>query len=228
MTPLRSARVSPGGHAAGIIVVALPFVGACAPADAGVEPQTTSVAEAPSGERPTALVTSTGVLAEGEIEVRLEVPSRPLRASELRSELRVFVTNASDGPIAIAAPGDGSKAAWRTPAIGWSVLPGDSDAPRPKTPDRVHQRSCGFMNAFDESELIELAAGASTEFSDRLVPPSLKPGTHRVAFHYRNDPDNTGATGFNNGVRSQITADDVRNTTRCEGWSSEILVSIVE
>jgi len=208
----RSARVRRGGHLAGSIVAALTCV-ACSPAGADGVPLPSTPSEVAEP------------VAESSIELRLKLPGRPLRADELASELRVVLTNVSAEPIRIVRPGDGSHAGWRPPAIGWSVLPGDSTEPRPSTPPTTTSARCGNRNALREEEILELGVGASVEFETWLSPPDLDPGTYRIAFHYRNDPL-AALEGLPLG--SDVDPSRLRATTRCEAWSQEILVSVLE
>ena len=193
-------------------MAALVIVGACAPA--GAEEGTSSEA---AGQL------SDGVLVQGAIEVRLDVPARPLGREEFQEQVKIVVTNVDDEPIRLVAPGDGSSVGWRTPTLGWSVLPADSTAPRADTEADAGLIRCGNINAIREDELLELDAGESVEFDSWLSPPNLDVGTFRVAVHYLNDPTlEIQGVPLGDGVDSSR----LRKTTLCSGWSPETLVSI--
>ena len=139
--------------------------------------------------------------------------------------MKIVVTNVDNDAIRLVAPGEGSSIGWRTPTIGWSVLPADSSAQRGEVAADKGMFRCGNVNPIREEELIELGAGESIEFDAWLSPPNLDAGTFRIAVHYQNDPT-LELRGIPLG--KSVESSRLRKTTLCSGWSPEALVSITE
>ena len=166
-------------------------------------------------------------LEVGEVELVIELPPAPPGGARTSlKDLDVRVTNTSAGRIRILRPGDGSLAGWRTPAIGWSALPVDSTAPRPAAPPAPAVPWCGLMNPITRDEVVVLDPGESTLLGPWVRPPRLGPGTHRIAFHYRNDPALESAGPLRSQYDNEGTRHLLRASTRCEAWSPEVVVTL--
>lgn len=196
-----------------MVALGLAVLGACSPAGADVDRATDAD---PDGA-------STRVEA-GAIEVALLLPGGALGADEL-GQARIAVTNVGAEPIELVAPGDGSAAGWRTPMIGWSVLPADSAEPRPDEPAPTAIGRCGNLNPIRPEELHTLAPGESVEFETWSSPPRPEAGTYRIAVHFENDPERTSEGRW---LGAGVDPARVHATTPCSAWSPEVLVQLAD
>ena len=165
-------------------------------------------------------------VAKSECRLTLELPA-VIKKGEY-PKAKVHVTNAGTSSVTLVKPGDGSECAWRTPFIGWSVLPADSSATHPpKHSARVGAR-CGNVNPLTPSEVFELKVGARAELGDWVgLPPLPKPGKYRVVFYYANVP-NTKWSGLPLGKHDEAAMTRVRGSTPVALMSNEAEVEFVE
>lgn len=169
---------------------------------------------------------SAPTVATSECRLALELPAVIKKGEYPQAKVRV--TNAGTSPVTLVKPGDGSESAWRTPFIGWSILPaGSSAAHPPKHSARVGAR-CGNVNPLTPSEVFELKAGAHAELGDWVgLPPLLKPGKYRVVFYYANVP-NSKWSGLPLGKHDEAAMTRVRSSTPVALMSNEVEVEFVE
>jgi hypothetical protein len=105
-------------------------------------------------------------------------------------QLTAHIRNDGNTPVTLVQPGDGSNCGWRTPIVGWSVLPADSTESHPANPPLCKGGRCGNVNALKPDEIFTLQPGESRELSGWLGPlPIDADGAYRVHLYYTNDPD---------------------------------------
>jgi hypothetical protein len=121
-------------------------------------------------------------------EIHLELPAT--MTAETRDRSRVQIRNVGTIPVTLVMPGDGSSCRWRTPIVGWSVLPVDSTDQHPEEPPRRRVVRCGNINRLNPGDVFVLNPGEEKELNEWLDFPSrLSPGKYRVVFYYINVPD---------------------------------------
>lgn len=120
-------------------------------------------------------------------ELVLEMPST-LKQAEILSQVRVQIRNLGKSDVTLVMPGDGSECAWRTPIVGWSILPLDSSESHPASAKRTPTGRCGNISGLRPEEVFTLKPGESKSLGEwHAFPPQL-PGKYRVMFYYENRP----------------------------------------
>lgn len=172
-----------------------------------------------------ARIPGTPFLAAGRIEVVLELPPGSVDGVvDGLHDVQVRIVNRSADAIRLVLPGDGSDFGWRTPFIGWSVLPSDSDQRHPPVPAPRTGRGCGNINPIRAAEIVELDPGGSVLADGYFGRPMIGKGARRVAFFYRNDPS-LHVRGIPLGPHEPGTLERMHQSTRCEAWSEELVVT---
>jgi hypothetical protein len=120
-------------------------------------------------------------------ELRLELPTVVRRNADVW--VHATIKNTGSVPATLVLPGDGSMDGWRTPVVGWSMLPADSGAAHPNESARLRDRLCGMMNPLRADEIIELRAGSEIELSHWVYFESpTAAGKYRSVLYYANEP----------------------------------------
>lgn len=121
-------------------------------------------------------------------ELVLELPAQ-IKQNEIPADLRISIRNLGTSDISLVMPGDGSECAWRTPIIGWSVLPVDSPKAHPDTLVMRPTGRCGNINPLTAGQIFTLKPGEHQPLGTWLsFPVDLQPGKYRVLFYYENRP----------------------------------------
>jgi|SRR5687768_5960751 len=103
------------------------------------------------------------------------------------SRIEATVRNDDDTTAILIMPGDGSVDAWRTPVVGWSVLPiSRGSSSHTSIPTKPQFRQCGMMSDLEQKDVFELRSGESKNVDSG--PPFPGPGTYRLVYSYRNQP----------------------------------------
>ncbi|MFO0976148.1 MAG: hypothetical protein U0996_07090 [Planctomycetaceae bacterium] len=121
-------------------------------------------------------------------ELVLELPAQ-IKQNEIPADLRISIRNLGTSDISLVMPGDGSECAWRTPIIGWSVLPVDSPKAHPDALVMQPIVRCGNINPLTTGQIFTLKPGEQQPLGTWLsFPIDLPPGKYRVLFYYENRP----------------------------------------
>lgn len=162
----------------------------------------------------------------GDCELHLDSPAQTRLGDQFQTQ--VEIRNASSVPVILVQPGDGSDWHWRTPIVGWSVLPLDSDEEHPIIPPRCHVPRCGNTNCVKPDEVFALKPGESRTLGPWIMPPSF-PGTgkYRVVFYYKNIPDKKW-NGIPLGEHDAATIQQIRKSTPVSLISNEVVIEITE
>lgn len=159
-------------------------------------------------------------------ELRLELGTK----MEIgKGEAKIQLRNVGNTPMTLVMPGDGSDCGWRTPIIGWSVLPVDSDDDHPPTPPRQGVGRCGNINSLKAEEVFTLRPGQSKTLGPwaRLPTYNLKPGKYRVVVYYKNDPK-LKWSGLPLGPHDQKAMQRIGESTPVNLVSNEQIIELVE
>jgi hypothetical protein len=137
----------------------------------------------------------------------------------------VTITNRGPAPVTLVQPGDGSDCGWRTPVIGWSVLPAnDEKAAHPnEMPKHASVGRCGNRNPLDPKELFVLRPGETKTVSAAWAGLPVDEGKQRLVFYYRNDPAVKwrGLSGDDPAVLARV-----KDTFPCLLKSNEITITV--
>lgn len=122
-------------------------------------------------------------------ELVLELPAR-VKQYEIPKDIRISIRNIGHSNVSLVMPGDGSECAWRTPIIGWSVLPLDSHEAHPGKLVMRPTGRCGNIGPLTAEQVFTLKPGESQSLGTWLdFPTQLEAGKYRVLFYYENRPD---------------------------------------
>jgi hypothetical protein len=104
--------------------------------------------------------------------------------------LTVTITNRGPTPVTLVQPGDGSESGWRTPTVGWSVLPADdAKAAHPEQmPKQELFGRCGNRNPLAAEEMFVLRPSETRTIAAGWFGPPVREGKQRLVFYYHNDP----------------------------------------
>lgn len=161
----------------------------------------------------------------GPVAVTIRATSSEIEVGQ-RPTFRITLLNQGKEPVTLVQPGDGSESAWRTPVIGWSVLPAESKAAHPDEIPLHRGGRCGNINPLGEDEVIRIKGGDQTELGTWVGQPSFpKPGKYRVVFYYANRPK-IEWHGLPLGSHHAEAMKAVRDSTACELRSNEIIISV--
>lgn len=143
--------------------------------------------------------------------------------------LEVTLVNRGKDPVTIVVPGDGSSCAWRTPRVGWSILPAASSALHPDETPLCTTPRCGNINALKSDEIRDLAPDASCELGEwiGLGGLRLEPGEYRVRFYYENVPS-LEWSGMPLGKHEDGAMDRVQRSTPLRLRSDEFRVVVTK
>jgi hypothetical protein len=141
--------------------------------------------------------------------------------------MTVTITNRGPTPVTLVQPGDGSECGWRTPIIGWSILPANEDkATHPDgMPKLVGLVRCGNRNPLSPKELFVLRPGETKALNEWVGLFSPLEGKQRLVFYYQNDPAVKwkGLSGDDPTVLARV-----KDTFPCLLKSNEITLTIKE
>lgn len=152
-------------------------------------------------------------------------PSSPLHVhSYLPFSARV--TNAGKRAVLLTQPGDGSESGWRTPVVGWSILPVGDARLHPALPPRNTTPRCGNVNTIRRDEVFVLNPGGSTALEYVGVPRFEAAGRYRIKFYYQNTPDTApGGLPFEPHDAEALAL--MKKSTPCLLKSNELIVTVL-
>ena len=163
---------------------------------------------------------------ETSCELRLELP--PVIRNTATDQALIRLTNVGSAPVTLVKPGDGSDCRWRTPVIGWSVLPVDSLEQHPKEPPRRGGARCGNINRLEADEIFVLQPGEEQVLKDWIAfPYRTPPGIYRVVFYYSNVPEMKWS-GLPLGNHDEEAMQRLRSSTPLSLVSNEVQVEITD
>lgn len=123
-----------------------------------------------------------------DLSVTIEAPAYPIHVHAY-TEFSVRITNTGKRAAILTMPGDGSESGWRTPLVGWSILPAqDAEARHPELPPRNTEGRCGHVNSIGRDEVFVLNPGECRALADVAGPWFPQEGRYRVVFYYQNLP----------------------------------------
>ena len=157
-----------------------------------------------------------------ELLLKIEAPAEAIHVSDY-PKFTATIENHGKVPVTLVKPGDGSEFNWRTPVIGWSVLPTDeTQKQHPEELPLYKGLRCGIMNPIKSEEIFVLKSEESMSLGEWIGSPTFeKSGKHRVVFFYQNNPDlRTG--GEQTGV-----LDKIKSSHPCLLKSNEIIVEVL-
>ena len=181
-----------------------------------------------------AVPTSTSTSSKGQVvapeqavcTLRLELPA--VVSHEARVKVRVEIKNVGKPNVTLVKLGDGSAVGWRTPIVGWSILPADSKEQHPKQPQKRMVARCGNINALKLDELFTLKPGETMKLGDwNGFPHDIPPGKYRVVYYYSNVPD-LKWSGVPLGNHDANAMREVKNSTPIALVSNELQVEVVK
>jgi len=121
-------------------------------------------------------------------ELILELPTQ-VRQHQIPQDIRISIKNLGNSEVSLVMPGDGSECAWRTPIIGWSVLPLESHEAHPEKLVMRPTVRCGNTGPLTAEQVFTLKPGESKSLGTWLdFPIQLEAGKYRVIFYYENRP----------------------------------------
>lgn len=131
--------------------------------------------------------------------------------------LVLTLTNNSEQPATIIAPGDGSAWGWRTPVIRWSH---DLYGGLPR---------CGNINALTAAEIVTLGPGEKMDFHGwGISSPSLPgAGKHQLKVEMQHDPD-LQWKGIPLGEHEPAAMDAVRRLNAYKLVSNTIEIEVID
>lgn len=154
------------------------------------------------------------------LELRLEVVQTPITRWD-EQVIQVHIHNVDVPEVTLVHPGDGSTDRWRTPHVGWSILPAESPESHPAEPVYRSDIRCGLMNALKADEVFVLKRGESKELHAWLgFPTGLAPGRYRAVFYYTNVPGQ-GFGGDVSGEHDPVALRRLRDSTPASLVSNE-------
>lgn len=162
-----------------------------------------------------------------DLVLKVQPPRAPIRVGD-DTRFTVFIRNRGPEPVTLVEPGDGSECGWRTPIVGWSVLPVEARQQRhPTEPPRFKGTRCGNINPLRLSEVFSLAVGEGRRLGGWIAfPMPEQAGRYRVVLYYQNIPD-LKISGLALGQHEQGVMDRVRRSTPCRVISSEIEIEVL-
>jgi hypothetical protein len=139
--------------------------------------------------------------------------------------LTVTITNRGPTLVTLVQPGDGSECGWRTPIVGWSILPAaDAKATHPDgMPKREVFGRCGNRNPLSPKELFSLRPGETKAITAEWAGLYVGEGKQRLVFYYQNDPAVKwkGLSGGDPAVLARV-----KDTFPCLLKSNEITITV--
>jgi hypothetical protein len=171
------------------------------------------------------LVASLPLFAEQKLVLTIIPPTKAIHVTD-HSLFHITISNRGSNSVTLVEPGDGSENAWRTPVIGWSVLPVNSPEKHPDTPAPWSGARCGNINPFRLSEVFSLEPGKEKQF-EPWDDYSLfdKPGKYRVVLYYSNIPD-MKTKGAPLGDHEKGAVERIKASTPCKLISNEVIVEV--
>ena len=160
-----------------------------------------------------------------DLELKLQAPAEAIHVGDY-AKFIVTIANNGKEPVTLVEPGDGSECKWRTPVIGWSVLPAEETQKKhPDEPPLFQGGRCGNMNALSSQELFTLKSGNSKRLEDWMGHPTFaNPGKFRMVFFYQNIPDlKTSKMG---GLQPEVL-EKLKSSQACLLKSNEIVVEVL-
>ena len=139
------------------------------------------------------------------------------------ARITVTIRNRGGSAVTLVQPGDGSRWGWRTPRVGWSVLPAKSPgSAHPRTPPLPGPR-CGNVNRLKPKEVFLLRPGRTKKLSGWVGFPRFPgPGRYRLLFYYFNDPS-IRWKGIPLGQHDPSTMQRVKTSTKASLISNELV-----
>jgi hypothetical protein len=159
-------------------------------------------------------------------ELNITLPKHIHRKGKNR--IVIQISNVGEAPATFVMPGDGSSRHWRTPIVGWSCLPVESDKVHPKKPPLHTGGRCGNINRLRASEVFDVQPGAAVKLNEwAYFPLNLAVGKYRVVFYYTNKPD-TKWKGLQLGKHDEKAMQRLKNSTPISLISNEVEVEIIQ
>ncbi len=162
--------------------------------------------------------------------IELEISSESLTINkDARPNVSATVINSSNKDVTLVKPGDGSRSKWRTPVVGWSVIPAEyPKATHSQDPPLYKGGRCGNINALKPDEVFVLKPGESKALEGWFGALSFpKPGKYRVVLYYFNLPY-LQWSGLPIGKHDEKAIREVKNSTKCELVSNELIFTVIE
>jgi len=164
-------------------------------------------------------------LANG-LELRISCKKVAIKAGE-KPDISAHIINNGKKEVTLVQPGDGSRCKWRTPVVGWSVIPAQRAGRRhPKEPSLYLGGRCGNINALKPQEVFTLKPGQKAMLNKWIdVPTFPRAGTYRAVFYYFNIPD-LRWRGLPLGPHDAEAMKRLKSSTRCSLVSNELLFEV--
>lgn len=155
--------------------------------------------------------------------LRISAKKTRLKVKEY-AKITVTIRNRGKSSVTLVQPGDGSRWGWRTPRVGWSVLPvSGSRSAHPRTPPPPPGPRCGNVNRLKPKEVFVLRPGKTKKLSGWVSFPRFPgPGRYRLVFYYFNDPSFRWR-GIPLGQHDPSTMRRVKASTKASLISNELL-----
>ena len=168
---------------------------------------------------------ATSAIAAG-LELRITPPAGPILAGGF-PQFAAEIENTGSGAVSLILPGDGSESKWRTPVVGWSILPADRpELAHPAEPPLLRGGRCGNVNSLQLSEVFTLKPGEKRALGDWIGQPRFdRPGRYRVVFYYQNLPE-LRFRGLAAKAPSARIVREFRASTPCLLRSREMVVEV--
>ncbi|MCX6639039.1 MAG: hypothetical protein NTW14_00975 [bacterium] len=140
----------------------------------------------------------------------------------------ITITNRGGESVTLVQPGDGSDIGWRTPVVGWSVIPFDQPEPEhPKDPPLDRYGMCGDINPIELTEVFTLKHQESKQLGGWVRYPKFpQPGKFRVVFYYQNIPD-LEVSGIPLGRHDAAALELIKRSTTCKLISNEMIITVL-
>jgi hypothetical protein len=166
------------------------------------------------------------LLAEDKLVLTITPPAQPIHVGDY-PRFDVTISNRGSNSVTLVTPGDGSEDAWRTPVVGWSMLPADTTQKHPETPSRGIVARCGNINGIKLSEVFALKPGEDKHLEHWIGWLAFQtPGKFRIVFYYQNVPD-MKIQGVPLEEHEKGAIKRIRRSTPCKLVSNEVVIEVL-
>jgi hypothetical protein len=171
--------------------------------------------------------------ADEELSLRIAPSELTVKSGSL-AHVGITIENKSKKTATLVMPRDGSDYGWRTPIVGWSMIPVSKDGAEvkgqqhPKEPLLKRQPRCGNINALRMDDIFELKPGEKKVIDASWISTTanLAPGQYKAVFYYTNDPGKR-VMGIPLGRNEAGAERAIKRSTQCDLISNEIVVTVV-
>jgi hypothetical protein len=150
-----------------------------------------------------------------QVSLVLKTQTPVIKRGEL-PELKAELVNGRGTALKVVAPGDGSRAALRTPVVEWVV----DDLPQPRPAAE------GKGPALRAEDIVSVAPGDRLTLGPAIGAPDLKPGKHRLVLRYINAPDLK--CGDTSPAADEAALANLQGSTRMSAESNAVEITVVE